>query len=115
MNKTKVTLNIKGMEFYCCHGLYPIEARVKQRFVVDISLDYEIQNGKIQLEDCIDYTSLADLIKTEMEIPEQLLENLALRIRTRIVEIFEQCIRCTVAITKHPQLGGNYESVKIEI
>ena len=61
MNKTKVTLNIKGMEFYCCHGLYPIEARVKQRFVVDVSLDYELQNGKIQLEDCIDYTSLAKL------------------------------------------------------
>lgn len=114
MTETQFFLELKALEFYESHGIYALEKQVKQHFAVDVALQYTIKQNLISLDQCIDYTQVAQVIKLEMQKPQELLETLVLNIKQQILLRFVNCTHCTVKISKKPQIGLAYESISIE-
>lgn len=101
------TIELNHLKFYVKHGIYSFEKEVRQFFMVDLKLNVELPiDQKIELQNTVDYTEVYHLVKNIMETPEDLLENLALKILRAILSQYYIVSSCTCRIEKFSQLGG---------
>jgi len=109
---------LQGVQFYGYHGIYDEERRLGQRFLVDVELRLDV-SGAASADDvsaAIDYGQVHALV---LEVGTQhkfkLLETLATRIASAILERFP--IRSvTVRATKPaPALPGALAGVSVEV
>ena len=113
-NKNRVELI--NLEFYAYHGCFNEEKVIGNHFKVCFSADTDVETpGKSdKLEDALNYQELYNMIKGEMEIPSNLLENVAYRILNRAGELFPSITQAEVMISKlNPPLGGKAESSRV--
>lgn len=109
-------IEIEGMEFYAYHGHYAEEQIVGNRFLVDLSIETECEKAaqSDQLEDALNYLTVYQLIRKEMQIKSNLLENVAGRI---LDQLYRQCKgieRARVKISKlNPPMGGQISRVSV--
>ena len=116
MNK----IELKDMEFFSKHGCFEEERIIGNRFVVNLAVygDFSAAAESDCLEDAVNYQTLYDIVKEEMDIPSHLLENVAQRTVTRIKKQFPVLEKITLTIDKiNPPLGGKLyaSSVTFEI
>lgn len=107
---------MRGMEFYAYHGCFQEEQIIGTRFLVDVSIkaDTSLADRTDDLSQTINYQSVYDVIKREMEIKSNILENVAYRIWHAIVSEFD-VIHVSVEVKKlNPPLGGMIESVSVK-
>lgn len=86
MTEDKVTLH--GMVFYGYHGDTEEEARLGQRFVVDVELRGDLHRAGVsdRLEDTLDYAKAYGVAKEVLEGPRRrLLESLAETLAGRLL------------------------------
>lgn len=80
-----IRIELSGLRFHAFHGLYPEELKTGNEFEVNLSVSYVPVSGVItDLSDTIDYGSLYDLLKEEMQEPRRLLETLVMEIAQKI-------------------------------
>ena len=111
-------IDIENMEFYAFHGCFDEERAIGTRFRVDLRLS--VDTSRAQQTDCIDdtvnYLSVYQTVKREMEVPSHLLEHVADRIGSAVLDGFPGVERLTVKVTKlNPPLGGRMEGVALTI
>ncbi|MFC4182024.1 dihydroneopterin aldolase [Saccharococcus thermophilus] len=110
---------LQRMEFYGYHGVLPEENMLGQRFIVDVTLETNLQKaGKSdRLEDTINYAEVYNICRHIVEKKKfALIEAVAETIAGGILSSFPAVIRCTVKVTKpNPPIPGHYESVAVEI
>ena len=94
-------LELSNLEFYSYHGCLAYEKINGNRFYVDFSAHY-FEKGNItdNLDDTIDYSLIYNIIRKEMAIPSNLLEQLAKRIIDKIMNTFPAINDCKVTVTK---------------
>lgn len=113
------TIELKQMEFFAYHGCYEQEQLVGNYFFVDLRFNYDCSNAikSDNIEHAVNYLSVYQIVKAEMQLKSKLIENVAGRILDRIYAAFpEQVSNVTVKIRKmNPPLGGKLNSVSIEI
>lgn len=113
----KVLLN--GLEFYGFHGVFPEEQRLGQRFLVDLTLGANLQKAgeTDDLNFTIHYGHVYEKVKEIVEgEPFKLIEALAEKISSEILQHFPLVCTCTVKVTKpNPPIVGHYNSVAVEI
>lgn len=76
-------LSVLGIECYAHHGVFEVERREGQTFVIDLSLgvDTTVAAATDDLHDTVDYGSLVTSVKAAVEKdPVDLIETLAQRI-----------------------------------
>lgn len=102
MNKTG-TLRLSNIEFHAFHGVFDEEKREGNKFSVDFECEYDMTDaGRYDLlKAAVNYASVYDIIRHEMEIPSDLLENVAYRIVDSIEYNFQNIKKCTVTVTKY--------------
>lgn len=103
------TIELIGMEFHVCHGCLEIEQHIENLFVVDFSGEYDMGAAASSdaLEDALNYAEIYDAIAKEMAIPAKLLEHLAGRIRSKLIEQFPELQSFTISIAKRrPPVNG---------
>ncbi|MGE5424132.1 MAG: dihydroneopterin aldolase [Syntrophothermus sp.] len=105
---------LEGMEFFAYHGCFREEKIIGTKFMVD--LEVEVDTAKAEksddLHDTVNYQALFKLVKQQMEIKSNLLENVASRILGRIKDTFPEVTTATVKIAKlNPPLGGKIRQV----
>ncbi|RDU34774.1 dihydroneopterin aldolase [Neobacillus piezotolerans] len=112
-------IHVNKMEFYGYHGVFPEETKLGQRFIVDlaVSLDLRDAGETDNLESSVNY---ADLYRVSKEVvegkPYKLIEAVAERIASRILQEFSLIEEATVKVIKpDPPIPGHYESVAAEI
>ncbi len=110
-------LSLTGMEFYAFHGCSAEEKKIGITFEVDIHIDYDITkpSESDNIKDAIDYQTVYQLIKEEMKITSNLIENVAYRIKVVLMKRFPVADNITVKVTKinpYP-LGGNVKKVSV--
>ena len=67
------------------------------------------------LEVALDYGELYQLVKAEMDIPSQLVDNVAGRIGRSVLEHFQQVTAIDISITKlNPPLGADCLGAGVE-
>ena len=99
----EMTITIDGMRLYAYHGVMEQERRVGNMFEVSVSLTYHVDNNTEitdSLAGTINYAEVAEIIGREMSVPSQLLEHVAARIRTSLLQAFPQATSGHVRVEK---------------
>ncbi len=104
----QITLTLLGLRFFAYHGWYEQETKQGQTFQVNLWVTYPEPAGAIHaLDQTIDYTTIFHLMRTQMEKPRKLLEDLAQSILSEIHEIFPQVTELRIHIEKvSPPVAG---------
>lgn len=113
-------IELKDMEFFSRHGCFEEERIIGNRFVVNLSVegDFSKAAASDNIDDAVNYQTLYDIVREQMDIPSHLLENVASRIVNRIKEMFPFLEKVSVTIDKiNPPLGGKLyaSSVTFEV
>lgn len=116
MAKDKILLG--GMAFFGYHGSTEEEARLGQRFVVDLELytDVTRAGGSDQIEDTVDYSKVYRLVKEVVEGSRyRLLEALATAVADRILEeLLPEAVLVRIKKPSAP-IPGHFDYMGVEI
>ena len=110
----KIYLN--GARFYAYHGCMEEEAVVGSDYVVDVVVDFDLAGAEKsnELKDTVDYVSIYNCVKEEMEKPARLLEKVLERTVSSIKKIHPNITGVDVKIEKtNPPIGGDVRSVAV--
>ncbi|MDE7385628.1 MAG: dihydroneopterin aldolase [Muribaculaceae bacterium] len=96
------SIEITGLEIWARHGVLEQERVVGNRFIVDVRLDVDLSNAMESdlVDDTINYAVIVDIVKREMAVPSNLLENVVWRVRRAIVTQFPVVKGGGVKLTK---------------
>ena len=112
-------IRLKRMRFHTCHGALPHEQHVAQEFWVDVELELPLTAAGLsdRLADTINYGRVARIVEdTMMGPPVKLLETLAYRMYSRIVELDDRIGQVSVHITKvDPPIGVPSGGVEVVV
>lgn len=107
------------LTFYGYHGVFKEEAKLGQRFIVDVtlSLDLSEAGASDDINKTIDYGDVYNRIKRIVEgEPYKLVEAVTEKIIAELLEAYEQLTACTIKLTKpDPPIPGHYRSVAVEM
>jgi dihydroneopterin aldolase len=109
-------IHIENMEFYAFHGHYREEQIVGNKFLVDLTIDTDMQvpSESDNLKDAVNYQRAYQIVKGEMEKKSHLLEHIAGRIITAIYAEMEGIRKITVKVSKiNPPMGGKIGAVSV--
>ena len=111
-------ISLEGMEFFSYHGCFAEEQIIGTRFIVD--LRFETDTSKAELSDSlkqtINYQTVYQLVKKEMEIKAHLLEHVARRVLKSVMDAFPEIVAASVKVSKlNPPLGGKIDKVCVTL
>jgi 7,8-dihydroneopterin aldolase/epimerase/oxygenase len=112
------TINIRGIHIYAHHGCLPEEAIIGGDYIVNISFKGDLYKAASsdKLEDTIDYVDVYKIVKSEMSIRANLIEQVAKRIADRLKSSFTKIDSLSVeVIKKNPPIGGEVDEVSIVV
>ncbi len=108
----KLQTALENLSFFAYHGLYPEEKTNGGNFSVDVWIDQEVPEGHNMqdLKGLVNYEEIFQIIKSEMEIRRDLIEDLAKTMLDRINQhLVDKDVLVTLKITK-PNPGGRFGS-----
>lgn len=111
-------ISLEGLELHAFHGVYPHERESGNWFEVDISVETNILEGAIEdnLEKTVNYETLYQIVKEEMEVPSKLLETVAEKIVARVINDLRQVEMVDLKIAKiNPPIGGKCRKASLWI
>ncbi len=111
-------IELEKMEFHACHGCYPLEQVVGNRFLVDVRIEADLSKAAMSddVADTINYLNVFELVREQMSIPSHILEHVAQRIADAIQLRFPQAGKVQVKVSKlAPPLGGKIEKVSVTV
>lgn len=112
-----VTIALKGMRFHSFHGYYAEEQSVGNTYLLDVTLQTPLELSSLddELSNTINYESVYQLCKKEMNKPVRLIETVAKSIHDQMMQL-ERVSYCKVSIRKmNPLLGGLVDHALVEI
>lgn len=95
-------IRLEGMSFFGRHGVHPEEKALGQHFVVDVTLEANLEKARQSdaLKDTLNYAAVHATVREVIEGPSRnLLERLADETARRVMERF-QPVAVTVRVTK---------------
>lgn len=109
---------LEGIKLYAYHGCLKEESIIGGNFIVDISMDtdFSIAAQTDKLNQTIDYVIVYEIVKIQMAIRSNLIEQVGQRIINALKKEFVNIKRLEVKVTKlNPPMNGNVEKVSIII
>lgn len=112
-------IEIDDMEFFAYHGCFEAEKVVGNYFLVNARLtgDCATAAQSDNITDALNYQRAYELIKEQMAIPSNLLENVAQRIIDTLFDFFGDKIESAqIKVSKMaPPMGGKIKSVSVTL
>ena len=112
------SIQLNEMVFFAYHGVAEQETKVGNLFTINLTVDVSLENAAKSdlVEDTINYATLYQLIKKEMDIPSKLLENACYRVAKRVLKEFTQIEKLTVSLAKqNPPMGADILSASVQL
>lgn len=109
MNIGQSIIELRGLHFFAFHGVLPEEREQGNTFVVDLSLEADVDKAVLSdsLDDTINYAAAYEVVKREMGVPSLLLEHVCGRIATALLAEFETLQHVTICVVKkNPPIEG---------
>lgn len=113
---SKITL--ENMKFHAYHGCLDFEKEQGNTFFVTLEMELDTSKAEVSdsLTDTLNYQEVYDVVKREMEIPSNLIEHAARRLRDAMKSSFPKIKTLKIELSKlNPPLGGEVEKVTIKI
>ncbi|MCM1292573.1 MAG: dihydroneopterin aldolase [Bacteroides sp.] len=117
MDKVRITIN--GLHLRGRHGVLDSERMIGNEFVVDMALvcraDEAVSDDR--LDGSVNYAEVIEVIKDEMAVPSQLLENVCGRLRDAVIARFPKIESGWVRVAKPapPIANVQLDSVAVEL
>lgn len=111
-------IKIEGMDFFAYHGCFTEESIIGTRFLVDLVLTCDTSQAEASdnIHHTVNYMTVYETVKNEMEIRSNLLENVAHRIIQAIQKRFPMITNIEVTVAKlNPPLGGKVNRVSVTV
>ena len=112
------TIKIKNIRVYAYHGCLVEEGKIGSDYRVDLAVKADLSKSSKtdNLSDTVDYVHLNKIVKQEMAIRSNLLEEVAKRIIDRILIEIPLVNKADISVSKlNPPIGGNVAMVTIEM
>ena len=109
-------IKVSNIKLYAYHGCLEEEAKIGSEYRVDIKVKADLKKSAKtdKLVDTVDYVHLNHIVKEEMAIRSELLEEVAQRILDRAFKEIRMIKKAKVSVAKiNPPIGGNVEEVVI--
>lgn len=105
-----------GLEFRGHHGVFPEEARLGARFLVDVEMTLEF-SGEDALEKTVNYGVVYQLVSEEVSGKRyKLIETLAQRIAKQLLSAHPLLHEVSVRVHKpHAPLSGIFRDIYVEV
>jgi dihydroneopterin aldolase len=116
MNKNVGIIEIENMEFFAHHGCYEEERAKGNTFLVSLKIEADIMpaSESDNIIDAVNYQTAYNIVKDEMMIPSNLLENVCLRILNALYDKMTDIKKATVKVSKlNPAMGGKVEKTSV--
>jgi 7,8-dihydroneopterin aldolase/epimerase/oxygenase len=114
----RATVALEGLEFHAFHGVYPHERESGNYFTVDISVEADITKEAISddLTGTVNYETLFQIVKTEMEKPSKLLESVTEKIVQEIFSKLPAVHAVELKVGKlNPPIGGKCQRAVVSV
>ena len=111
-------IKIKNIRLYAYHGCLVEESKIGSNYRVDLKVKTDLSKSAISdnLEDTADYVQLNNIVKQEMAIRSNLLEEVANRILDRILGEIQLVDKAKIAVSKlNPPIGGDVAEVSVTL
>lgn len=110
MKNLKLSITLENLKFYAYHGVLEQERKVGGEYTVNISLEVTKPECAVfndSLEGTVNYATIYQLIKMEMQQPSALLEHVAGRILEKIFTTFASVEHIEIKLCKlNPPMGA---------
>src|SRR4051812_36245450 len=109
---------LEGLEFHAYHGVYPHERESGNWFEVDITVNADFSAGaeRDEISGTVNYETLFDIIKAEMEKPSKLLETVANQIVNKVLVDLPSVEKVELKISKlNPPIGGKCKKASVSL
>jgi dihydroneopterin aldolase len=109
---------LEGLEFHAFHGVYPHERNSGNWFEVDIAVETDFTEAatRDELTGTVNYETLFQIIKEEMEQPSKLLETVAEKIVRHVLDELPAVLQVELKISKiNPPIGGKVRKSSVSI
>ena len=92
---------LREVRFHAFHGVMPQERKVGADFTVSlrVGVDLSLPAESDDVADTLNYATLYEVVKQQMEIPSQLLEHVAGRVGKAVMDTFPQVTGVDVTLT----------------
>lgn len=111
-------IRLDNIQLKAYHGIYDVEREQGNSFSIDVAFDFdgELSATSDNIDDTINYEEIYRIVRNEMAITANLLENVAQRIYSKIKERFDNIYNIYVAVSKYnPFRDGNVDRVMVEV
>lgn len=118
MKRTDSVIFLNRVRWYAYHGVMPQERTVGGWYEVSLRVHYDITAAAASdhVDDTLNYAVLLELVQREMNIPSNLLEQVAWRIGQAVFDNFPQSETVEISITKcNPPMGGDTAGAGVEL
>ena len=112
------TIAVEGIKLYAYHGCLDEEALIGGHYIVDVYMQTNFSEAAKtdDLSKTIDYCAVYEIAKKEIAIRSKLIEQVAMRIHTNIINNFPTVIKAKVRLTKlNPPMNGHVDKVYVEV
>ncbi|MES2591093.1 MAG: dihydroneopterin aldolase [Bacteroidota bacterium] len=109
---------VEGIKVYAYHGCLKEEGLIGANYVVDVTMDTDFTEAAKtdDLSKTIDYVVVYDIVKKQMAVRSNLIEQVGQRIVDELKATFSELKKLEVKVTKlNPPMNGNVERVSIVI
>lgn len=112
-----VRISLQDIELRAFHGVFPEERTQGNTFRVNVTLEVPNMPGMETdlIDDTLDYQSVYDVVFAEMQIPSNLLEHVAMRIKRSLLEKWPEAQVKVAVSKKNPPLGGSVAWATVEV
>lgn len=111
-------IKLENIRVFANHGCLREENKIGSDYRVDLEIKANLETSATtdNLSDTVDYVLLNRIVKEEMSVPSDLLETVAKRIITRVLNELLMVEKVTVSVSKiNPPIGGDVEMVTINM
>lgn len=109
---------LEDVEIFAHHGCLEQEKINGNWFIINLELetDMSIPAETDMIDDALNYTTVYEIVKQEMQIRSNLLEHVTNRILKKLFNTFQQLNSAVVKVSKlNPPIGGNMKCVAVEL
>ncbi len=112
-----LTIELNNLAFHAYHGVYEEERKTGTAFEVNVSVSFQPGPGIITgLDETVNYVSLYEVVKKQMQIPRPLIETVAMDIAEDAHNVFPSIQAIEISITKaHPPISGFAGAVGVRL
>ena len=107
---------LRNVRFHAFHGVLPQERQVGGDFLLSLRVAYPLDTAmeSDEVGDTLNYATLFELVKREMDVPSQLLEHVAGRIVKAVMAAFPAVTSVELELMKqNPPMGADCDGAGI--